>query len=58
MQSDERLRQSFIVVHQAAKARHPSKAALDYPTTGQQREATLGRRQLDDFQADTVRLVR
>ena len=56
MQSDKRLCQSFVVAHQAAKARHPGEAALDYPTTRQQHKATLGRRQLDDFQADTVGL--
>jgi hypothetical protein len=58
MQSDKRLCQSFIVAHYAAKARHPGEAGLDYPTTRHQHKAALGPRQLDDFQADTVRLVR
>jgi hypothetical protein len=56
MYSGKPLCQSFMVSRQAAKARHPGEAALDYPTTRQQPKAIRGRGQLDDFQADTVGL--
>jgi hypothetical protein len=54
MQSDQHLRQALIVARQTAEARHPAKAALDNPATRQQHKAALDRRQLHDFQADSM----
>src|SRR5579872_3768955 len=54
MHTDQRVLQPLIVAHETPKPSGPSKAALDHPTTRQQRKAVLGFGQLLHFQRDTV----
>ena len=54
MQAGQRLREALVIACQAAKASHPSKAALDYPAARQQDEAMFGGWQLDDFKTNTM----
>jgi hypothetical protein len=58
LQANQRLCQALIVACQAAEARHAERgeAALDYPTSGQQHKATLGRRQFRNLQPDALAL--
>ena len=56
MQPSQRLSQALIIASQPAEARHPRKAALNYPAPRQQHKATLGDGQLDHFQANALRL--
>src|SRR4051812_16609923 len=54
MKANQGLRQALIITGKTAKASHPSETALDNPTTRQEDKTTLGSRQFDHFQADSV----
>jgi hypothetical protein len=54
VQAGERFGQAFVVASQAAEACHPGKAAFDHPAARQQNEASLGRRQLNNFESNAV----
>ena len=54
VQALERLRQTFVVASQTAKACSPAEGAFNDPTTRQQDEPLFGFRQLDDHQAEVV----
>jgi hypothetical protein len=56
MQPSQCLRQALIVARQSAQERHPAGPSFYHPVSRQQDEASLGRRQFDDFQADALGL--
>lgn len=48
MQARQRCSQAFVITGEPAEARSPGEVAFDDPAFGQQDEASLGFRQLDD----------
>ena len=54
MQTGQGFRQSFIVTRQSAKARHPTEASFDHPSSWQQHKASFRCWEFDDFELDSV----
>ncbi len=54
MHPGQRLRDAFVVTHQATEARHPGEPALDHPAPRQHDNALRGGRQRDHLQAHAV----